>query len=555
LKEGGDSLGGGMTTPRVIPAVGAEQHGVEPVPGQRVGKPAAVRRIEQSVAGRHDVKSIPRLHRREPPTDQRDLTPPAGEVLAPLYERLPRGPHQMKPREVAENQRIRMHGAMVEAVAANGYGRTSVKQVVALAGVSRRAFYEQFANKQECFLATLDLIASRALEEISETYRSAEGDLEQRFGATLEAMTRMVQENPKSAHVIMIDAPSAGPGGWMRLTEMLTAFEVLVAKSFAHDSDAAPLPTPVVRGIVGGLRRMTLARLRAQRTEELSGMVGAMLSWTLAFKARESGRLATLARRSVHGDDQAPAIGKTTDSPPPDHERALGRRSVARRDAAVIQLLREHPALNTTAGTPAALGADDRTRLLIRALELAELEGYGNVTPLRIADEAGVSIDIFFELFDDMQECFLEAIAEVGEELRETLLDPGLASTREWPAAVRRTLYALMCRLAIRPAYGHAIATGVFTMGDRAVELTAEIARDVVAALVEGAPGPPREELTREGIEGAIWHTIYHQAMSGRTDLLPRLSDYLAYIVLTPFLGPEEAARIVTADSAHQHAL
>jgi AcrR family transcriptional regulator len=185
-------------------------------------------------------------------------------------------------------------------------------------------------------------------------------------------------------------------------------------------------------------------------------------------------------------------------------------------------------------------------------LELAEFEGYGNVTPLRIADGAGVSIDVFFELFDDMQECFLEAIAEVGEELRKTLLDPGLTSSREWPAAVRRTLYALTCRIAIHPAYGHAIATGVFTMGDRAVELTAEIARDVAASLVEGAPGGPSGELTREGIEGAIWHTIYHQAMSGRTDLLPRLSDYLAYIVLAPFLGPQEAARIVTADLGHE---
>src|ERR1022692_2430921 len=65
----------------------------------------------------------------------------AGRGVAPLYERLPRGPHRLDPLEVAENQRRRMYGAMIEAVAASGYGRTSVKQVVTLAGVSRRAFY------------------------------------------------------------------------------------------------------------------------------------------------------------------------------------------------------------------------------------------------------------------------------------------------------------------------------------------------------------------------------------------------------------------------------
>ena len=70
-----------------------------------------------------------------------------------------------------------MYGAMIEAVAASGYGRTSVKQVVMLAGVSRRAFYEQFANKEECFLATLDLIANQALVHIAAGYRSTEGTL------------------------------------------------------------------------------------------------------------------------------------------------------------------------------------------------------------------------------------------------------------------------------------------------------------------------------------------------------------------------------------------
>jgi hypothetical protein len=59
-------------------------------------------------------------------------------TLAPIYQRLPHGPHRLGAEEVVRNQRRRMHGAMIEAVAENGYERTSVKQVVSLAGVSRR---------------------------------------------------------------------------------------------------------------------------------------------------------------------------------------------------------------------------------------------------------------------------------------------------------------------------------------------------------------------------------------------------------------------------------
>src|ERR1039457_2520815 len=80
-------------------------------------------------------------------------------AVAPLYERLPHGPHRLDHREVVRHQRRRIHGAMVEAVAASGYERTSVKQVVELAGVSRRSFYEQFANNQEGFLGAVGLSA------------------------------------------------------------------------------------------------------------------------------------------------------------------------------------------------------------------------------------------------------------------------------------------------------------------------------------------------------------------------------------------------------------
>src|SRR3982074_2167060 len=98
----------------------------------------------------------------------------AGE-LTPLYRRLPPGPHRLGRAEVIRHQRIRMYGAMVEAVAANGYEGTSGRQIIALAGVSRRSFYEHFANKQECLLATFDAIACSAMRRAGEAYLASDG--------------------------------------------------------------------------------------------------------------------------------------------------------------------------------------------------------------------------------------------------------------------------------------------------------------------------------------------------------------------------------------------
>jgi TetR/AcrR family transcriptional regulator len=473
LKEGGNNLGSGALARRQAPPARA-------VPD----------------LGSHGGSRMARAE-----TDATDDVD--GGTPTPLYERLPRGPHRMDPGEVAEHQRRRMYGAMVEAVATNGYGRTSVKQVVTLAGVSRRAFYEQFANKQECFLATLDLVAGQAMTRIAASYRAAEGTLEERLRAALTTFAGVVQRNPKGARMMLVDAPSAGPAGWGRLTETMTTFEQRLAASFAHAPDAAELPEPVARAIVGGLRRVTFVRLVGGRADEIPELVEDMLRWALVFKTDAPSplgvRLLETSREGYPGSEEEP-------------------------------LERE----------------DERARVLRCALELAALEGYGNLTPMRIADEAGVSIDTFFEMFDDMEACFFAAIERLGGEVREIVSDADLRSA-EWPTAVRRALDALMRYFAARPAYTQTIATGVFAMGQRAVDMGAELAREVAAKLTAGAPTPPLTGVAQEGIEGAIWHTIYVQTTSGGTGALPGLSDYLAYVVLAPFLGAERAARIVTA--------
>ncbi len=77
--------------------------------------------------------------------------------------------------EVARHQRARLYGAMIEAIDRQGYAATTVAQVIALAGVSRRAFYEQFANKEDCFLATYDITVGPRQEAVLEGWMGERG--------------------------------------------------------------------------------------------------------------------------------------------------------------------------------------------------------------------------------------------------------------------------------------------------------------------------------------------------------------------------------------------
>ncbi len=426
--------------------------------------------------------------------------------VAPLYERLPHGPHSLDHRQVISHQRARIHGAMVEAVAENGYAQTSVRQVVELAGVSRRSFYEQFANKEACFLATYDVIAGRGVKRIRRAHEDCEGPLEERLRAGLHGFIEGMRGNWKGARLVIVDAQTVGPAGLARLRRTTAACERMLSVSFGREPDRGAVAMPVVRAIIGGLHWITSLRLRKGDEEQLPTLAEEMLQWTLLF-----------------GTDFARPV------PAPATARVLGRGA------------REREAQGALTG-----GGGDRERVLLNALRLALIGDYSQLSALQIAEEANVPVDVFFEMFEGRDECFLAALDMLGDELLGLIAaaDPGRGEA--WPRGVRLALAELTRYLAERPLYARTIAAGAFAAGPAAAERNREIVRRLTASLVAGAPQPAHSSIAVDAIAGAIGHTIRCQVAADQIELLGTLSDPLAYVVLAPFLGADAAAEVVS---------
>jgi AcrR family transcriptional regulator len=443
----------------------------------------------------------------------------AAPRVTPLYKRLPHGPHRLERNEVVANQRTRIHGAMIEAVAQSGYEDTSVKQVIALAGVSRRSFYEQFANKQECFLATFDLIARRETQHVRRAYLAAEGTLEERVRASLRRYARLTREDRKAALLVVLEAQTAGIAGMARLRKATSVCEQMLAHSFSQTPGATALAPPIVRAVAGGLQGIAGSFMRdPERTDGLD-VVDEMLGWMLAFQtpAAEPMAASLAATLSVRLREIASSYG---------HGLA-GAETVAR---------------------------DERTRILQAVLRLATREEYRTLSTPQIADEANVSIDALCELFADKDECFLCALDMIGDELLTLVADPGLVS-EDWPGAVRRVLARLMRHLADHPLQTRVLAQEAFFAGPEARERVQDLAQNIATLLTEGAPAQPPFGLAADGFAGALWHTIRCQVAAGRIPLLVALSDYLAYIVLAPHIGAQQAAEILTERAPRAHEL
>jgi len=453
--------------------------------------------------------------------------PRAGPVV-PLYARLPHGPHRLGQEQVVRHQRARIHGAMVEAVAEYGYAGTSVRQVVALAGVSRRSFYEQFANKEECFLATYDVIATRGLERIGAAHGACGGSLEDRLRAGFNEFTQGLRENWKGGHLVIVDAQTAGPAGLARLRRTTAACERMLSSSFALEPEGGAVALPLVRAIVGGLHWIASLRLRKGDERELPTLAEEMLDWTLLLRP---GPPAPARARAADPVAAEPAAGEPAAGEP----AAAGPAAVERAHEPVEAF-----------GWASAAG--DRERVLEQALRLALLGDYRELSAPQIADEAGVSLDVFLDMFAGRDECFLAALDMLGADLRALADDPGLRNGESWPQAVRRVMAELMRHLGEHPLYAQTIAAGAFAAGPQAAERARELMRGLTALLVAGAPQPARSGIVVDAIVGAIGHTIRCRAADGQIELLATASDDLAYVVLAPFLGAEAAAGIVSSD-------
>ena len=78
-----------------------------------------------------------------------------------IPRRLPRGSHGLDRDVVEASQRTRLLEAVGRAVAERGYAAATIDDVVRRAGVSKKTFYDHFADKQDCFLAAYE--SSRSL--------------------------------------------------------------------------------------------------------------------------------------------------------------------------------------------------------------------------------------------------------------------------------------------------------------------------------------------------------------------------------------------------------
>jgi AcrR family transcriptional regulator len=166
--------------------------------------------------------------------------------------------------------RSRLIVAMASVLEQKNFAATSVADVVRLARVSKRTFYEHFPTREACYIASYEALSSGLLGRIA-LAAAAEPDVERRLFATTHAYLSALEEVPELARSFFLEIQLAGPealtarrGIHRRFADLL---RLLVAQAQRERSDVRSLSQSMSIAVVGAINELLMVRLEEGRAD------------------------------------------------------------------------------------------------------------------------------------------------------------------------------------------------------------------------------------------------------------------------------------------------
>lgn len=182
---------------------------------------------------------------------------------ADIPRRLPRGTHGLDRDVVEASQRTRLLEAVGRAVAERGYAGATIDDIVRRAGVSKKTFYDHFADKQDCFLAAYETASEELLERVSEAHAGQDDWLE-RTRAGIHAYLRWLAADPALARVYLVEVAAAGPLALERREALRDRYAELIRERRGSD-----LPFETFHAVVAAVDDLVVRHIREHGAEQL----------------------------------------------------------------------------------------------------------------------------------------------------------------------------------------------------------------------------------------------------------------------------------------------
>jgi AcrR family transcriptional regulator len=199
----------------------------------------------------------------------------------------------------------------------------------------------------------------------------------------------------------------------------------------------------------------------------------------------------------------------------------------------------------------AAVVANQRSRILeATATALAE-RGYAEVRVSEIAERASVSRATFYQQFRNKHDCVLAAQDAAYERLNETIA-ACCAVQADWPTGVAAAIGAALDFAAELPDQARLVLAAHHTTSDPSLARQGVTAHLKLAEVFRSGrqDDPDAAEalaLTDQALLGAVMSVAGARLVADEAERLVELKPDLVRMVLTPYVGDDEARRAAAA--------
>jgi AcrR family transcriptional regulator len=270
--------------------------------------------------------------------------------------------------EVTEIQRSRLLAATVSAVDELGYTDTTIADIVARSRVSRRTFYELFANREACVAAVLQDAAGLVEDELTAA-GLRELEWRERVRGGLWAILSFFDCEPALARVCVVQSSGGGPEVLALRAEILGRLTGVIDGGRLQGACAEPYGLLTAEGLVGAALTILYTRLLRRDREPLTALLGELMAMIVlpylgprAARAEQT-RAAPKPSPAARRNGSAPIAGSANDL------RGIPVR-LTYRTARVLECLAEQPGLNNrTVADRAGISDQGQISKLLARLE------------------------------------------------------------------------------------------------------------------------------------------------------------------------------------------
>jgi AcrR family transcriptional regulator len=167
---------------------------------------------------------------------------------------------------------------MVEVVSERGYPETRVVDVIEVAGVSRKTFYELFDSKEQCFLTTYDELLDSLYADTSNGFESLPGaPWAERAGAALGALLDHLAAHPSAARFAIVEVLAAGPKALSRRDAALRQFTGFLESG--RTETPVELPGITSLSLAGGVNELLYSEILHGAAARLPSRLPDLMVW------------------------------------------------------------------------------------------------------------------------------------------------------------------------------------------------------------------------------------------------------------------------------------